>query len=76
MQITTTYKPGKIVARGFGKQATVSYDHAVSPAANHGAAAGTLLSKHGATSRMFHPSNTLTANLDNGTGVFKFKTVI
>lgn len=46
--ITTTYGTRKdgsgiIVAKGAGKQKTVSYDPALSVARNHGAAAGTLL---------------------------------
>lgn len=48
MQITTTYRTddsgrGKITAKGFGKQRTVSYDPAKSAARNHGEAAATLL---------------------------------
>lgn len=47
MNITTKYTTtgtgaGRIVATGGGRQKTVPYDHSVSPARNHGAAAGEL----------------------------------
>lgn len=46
--ITTTYRTdasgkGKVTAKGHGKQRTVSYDPAVDPDTNHGAALGLLL---------------------------------
>lgn len=48
MNLTTTYstKPngaGKITAKGQGKQRSVNYDPALSVDANHGGAAGALL---------------------------------
>lgn len=47
MRITTTYKTnhngtGQILAKGAGKQRTLTYDPALSVARNHGLAAGTL----------------------------------
>lgn len=47
MRIVTTYKTNangraQILAKGNGKQKTVSYDHAQSMDWNHGNAAGTL----------------------------------
>ena len=82
MQISTKFKTNsngrsQIVARGFGKQATVSFDSERSVFENHGLAAGELLVRNGATSAMFHPSNTLTADFDGTVqGVFKFKKIL
>lgn len=42
-QYTTTERgAGRILAKGGGKQRTLPYDHSVSPARNHGLAAGEL----------------------------------
>lgn len=47
MNITTKHKSnasgrGQVIAKGGGKQRTISWDHSVSADRNHGAAAGTL----------------------------------
>lgn len=42
MQHTSTGTP-KVLAKGHGRQKTISYDHSMSHEANYGAAAGALL---------------------------------
>ena len=80
MQITTAYtsseKGSKIVARGFGKQLTMPCYYEASLNANQVMAAGLLLKKNGGTSAMFHPSNTLTAEVEPARSVFKFKKIL
>lgn len=72
MKIRTAYKTngsgtGQIVAKGGGKQRTVTYDHRMTAAENHGAAAGVLANVFG-----FGPTRTVvTLSIDNGTAVFE-----
>lgn len=72
MKIRTEYVTndkgvGKIVAKGGGKQRTVNYNHAATPAANHGHAAGALAVAHGKE----YGGVTITLSLDHGKAEFE-----
>lgn len=74
LTITTTYKTndkgaGRITAKGDGKQRTQPYNHAMSPAQNHGDAAGTLALVLGLPS----DSADICLHRDNGDATHSFK---
>jgi hypothetical protein len=73
MNIKTKYQTnakgvGQIVAKGGGKQRTIGYDHYLTPAANHGRAAGVLGKVFGLNPRT---RTIITLNMDHGNAEFQ-----
>jgi len=74
--ITTTYKTnakgtGQIVAKGGGKQKTVSYDHGKSINQNHGSAAAVLFKSLNIPSYLIADGSVM-VDRENGKATFTF----